>query len=103
MRIEAFAYAQWDSYFKHWTYTIYGSDTMESYGYTLIGPVEVEVPDIPHDILIAKTVKAYRAEQAKIRADAEEKAMKLDETIQTMLALEYIQPTAAEAGTEVGQ
>ena len=63
--------------------------SMESMGYTIVAtmPIEFEMP--PDSVIRAGTVKLYRAEQERIRAEMHSKIVKLDEEIQKLMALEY--------------
>ena len=66
-------------------------------GYILVDEMEIEFNEPPRDVLVNGAISAYRAEQQKIRAEAQSKITLLDEKIQSLLALEFT-PTAEDDG-----
>ena len=70
-------------------YTVFGSSDLESCGFVLISKVPVTFDPPPREQQIAKHIEVLRKEQSKVRAEAESKANRLDEVIQSLLCLEY--------------
>jgi alkyl hydroperoxide reductase subunit AhpC len=63
---------------------------MSHAGWTIVGTAEVKVSMISdNDQLVANKVVALRAEAQKIRAEAEAKAVRIEDKIQQLLAITY--------------
>jgi hypothetical protein len=69
-------------------YTVNTHEDMTSVGYMALDSVEVEFNVPPHEVMVNGAIAIYRAEQAKLRADAQEKVNGLEEEIQKLLCLE---------------
>lgn len=87
MKLPIIVYAIYDEYSKEWNYRA-GPEGMESMGWVLVEELAVEFDAPPESVLITRTIAAYRSEQQRIRADAEQKAMRIEQTICEMLCLE---------------
>lgn len=70
-------------------FSVFDHQDMSSYGYVACDTVEVEFDLPPGDVLVNGLVAAYRAEQTRIRAEAQAKITAIEETIQKMLCLEH--------------
>jgi len=70
------------------SYWVFSHEDMSELGYTAIQTFELDVDVPPRDVLVNGAIKAYRAEQSKIRAEAEKKAMRIEEAIQSLLCIE---------------
>ena len=92
MEIKAYVHAKWDTYEKKYGFFVWSIEDMRSSGYIPVG--------LPHILTIAPnesdmknaTIAAIRDEQQKIRAEAQSKFMQLEESIQSLLAIEHKQP-----------
>lgn len=71
-------------------FSAFGCD-MSQYGYTLLETKQVSVEfDIADDFnLDAEEIKAMRAEQKRILAEAQNQVTRLEERIQSMLCIEH--------------
>lgn len=87
MKLPIYVYATYNEFTKNWNYHT-GPAGMETEGWVPVAEKEVQFDTLPDEVLRAGTVAAYRAEQQRIRADAEQKAMRIEQTIGDMLCLE---------------
>lgn len=87
MKADVYIAALYDSHGKDYTYHVFSYPPHEPF--VNIEKLQVEFTPPPFDVLQSKTVEAYRAEQQKIRAEAQSKVAKLQEAIDSMLCLEY--------------
>ena len=89
MKIKCTLHAQADRFADGGvSFHVFAHENMASCGYVACDTVEVEFDVPPRDVLIPGFVEAYRAEQQRIRAEAQSKVTLLDEEIQKLLALE---------------
>jgi len=70
-------------------YHIFHHTDMTSCGYTACDTVEVEFNLPPREVLTKGVVEAYRAEQQRIRAEAQSNVTQIEEAIQRLLCLEH--------------
>lgn len=70
-------------------FRVFDLEDMSSCGYTACDTQEVEFNVPPREVLVDGAVAAYRAEQQRIRAEAQGKVQALDEEIQKLLCLEH--------------
>lgn len=73
------------------------STDMSSVGWVMCEEREIDFEPPPETVLVAGTIAGYRAEQAKIRADATVKVNAIEETIQSLLSIEHKPDADAEA------
>lgn len=88
MKIKAHIYAMYMEHSKDFYYTTTDTLLDDKSALIFIETKELEFDAIPRDVLINRTVDAYRAEQSRVRAEAQTNVNKLQETINTMLAIE---------------
>ena len=90
MKMKCTLHAQADKYAEGgFSFSVFHEDDMTSCGYVACDTVEVEFKEPPRDVLAKGAVAAYRAEQERIRAEAQSKVALLDEMIQKLLCLEH--------------
>ena len=70
------------------TFSVSNHEDMQTYGYVACDTVLVEFNMPPREVLVNGAVAAYRAEQSRIRAEAQSKCVMLDEEIQKLLCIE---------------
>ena len=73
---------------------------LSSAGFLKLEEREIDFEPPPEAVLVAGTIDAYRAEQTKIRAEAQAKVSAIDERIQSLLAIEHKSDEAAK-GSEL--
>ena len=94
MEIKAYVHAKWSTHAKEYEYHVFAHDNMVSCGYIRVGG-ETVIQFEPHEADMKNaTIAAIRDEQQKIRAEAQSKFMQLEESIQSLLAIEH-KPEAA--------
>ena len=89
MKLKAMVFAsrqEWNEK-EPWRFTMFGAD-MSEYGYTKVADIEVEFDAPPEEVLREGTIKAYRAEQQRLRAEMQLKLNAIEESIQKLLAIE---------------
>ena len=82
------AWARWDTYTRKWVAILSDIPEMEKVGWVKIADHEVWVELPPQHELDAAYVLYLKEEKVKVRAEATAKVTKLDEEIQSFLALE---------------
>ncbi len=87
MKVSTMVWAIYSDARKDWHYTSHDSD-MSPHGWLKVKDAEIEFDEVPRDVLTKGTIEAYRAEQQKLRAEAEMKANAIEETIQKLLCIE---------------
>jgi hypothetical protein len=89
MKLKAKVLAEWQQWEHKWAFTVWPDYTdPASLGKMLLADVEVEIPDPSNITLQNGMVEAYREEQKRVRADAEEKVTQLQARIDEMLCIE---------------
>ena len=88
MKVKAFITAKWDKWEKKYDYDAWPCVPSDS-DRVLVEEREIEFTPPPADVLQAGTVAAFRAEQARIRADATLRINGLQQQIDEMLAITY--------------
>ena len=86
MKLKAYVHSSYDQYEKTFRFCAFSCKDMP--GYVFLEEVELDYEEPSHDAMINGTVAAYRAEQKRLRAEAEEKATQLERQIGEMLAIE---------------
>lgn len=89
MKVKGYIHAQYDEYEKEYRFSIWTHDMTSCQGYVLVEEVEIEFNAPPHEVLVNGTIAAYKAEQQKIRAEAESKVNRLQRAIDDLLCIEY--------------
>jgi len=86
MKVKVYVHAAWDSFGKKFDYTAwpYKSD---AFG-VLVLTKEIDAPEVDETELKSGVVKFMRAEQQKIRAEAEVKYQNIEQQIQELLCIE---------------
>ena len=94
MKIDVHIYALYSEFSKDYSFTATSNEwnTVSPFIYVETRSIEFDAP--PNEVLASKTIEAYRAEQQRIRAEAQAKVMKLQDSIDAMLCLEH-KPEAA--------
>lgn len=90
MKIPVFIHADYDEYekvyhFKAWSQDMSGSE----YVGPLVEKLEVDFTPPPHEVLVNGTIETYRAQQQKIRAEAESRVNLIQQRINDLLCIEY--------------
>lgn len=62
---------------------------MRDEGYTKVGIATVELEVVDDDLMRANAVESLRAEKQKVLAEAQQKATRLEEKIQNLLAITH--------------
>lgn len=62
---------------------------MTSAGWSKVGTAEVTVTIVSNDEIVANKVDALRKQQQTVRAEAEAKSQRIEEQIQSLLAITY--------------
>ena len=90
MKIKVYIHASYCEYEKTYRFQVWGQDmsTVEHVG-PLVATEEVEFTPPPHDVLVNGTIEMYRAQQKKVRAEAERLNTELQERINNLLCIEY--------------
>lgn len=86
--MKVFFHAQYNEYEKSFSYTCYNCD-MSEFGYTFIESQEIEIRQPSFEDLTNKTVKSLRDKQSRLIAEAQKEAMRVQQTIDTLLYLEH--------------
>lgn len=94
MKIPVVIHAVWDEYTKTFSFRAWPTD-MTSCGYIPCVNTEIEFDEPNHADLISGTIKVFKAEQEKIRAEATGKVTALQERIDDMLFIEHKVEAAA--------
>ncbi|MHB1328012.1 MAG: hypothetical protein ACYC2K_07405 [Gemmatimonadales bacterium] len=89
MKIKGFIHAKYDEYEREYHFSVWTQDMTQCQGYVLVEEVEIEFTPPPHNVLVNGTIEAYKAEQQKIRAEAESKVNRLQQSINDLLCIEY--------------
>ena len=89
MKIDVHIYALWMEHTKSYTYLANSNKFSVESSMIFIDTATVQFDPLPNEVLASKTVEAYRAEQQRIRAEAQAKVMKLQDSIDAMLCLEH--------------
>ena len=67
------------------------SADMRAGGWTYVGEATITVDMIlSHDEMVASKIETLKTQQAKVRVDAQEKINKLEDMIQKLLAITYV-------------
>ena len=72
-------------------FSVFDFDDASESGYTACDTVEVEFNLPPREVIVTGVIKTYRAEQDRIRAEAQAKVNNIEESIQRLLCLEHKQ------------
>jgi hypothetical protein len=93
MKVKVFVHAKYEKHYSNETGKFINGITYnawpiecDSWG-TLVHETEIDVPQVDENEVINGTVKIMRAEQRKIRAEAEAKFQNIEQQIQEMLCL----------------
>jgi len=89
MKIKAYIYAEYNSHSKSFNFQPWGHKCLDNTFGKFIGETEVEFPDVDPVELLKGQVVLMRAEQQKIRAEAEVKYQNIETQIQQMLCIEH--------------
>ena len=89
MKLKGYIHAQYDDYEKEYRFSVWSMNMTSCQGYVFVDEVELEFTPPPHSALVNGTIEAYRAEQQKIRAEAESKVNMLQRAIDDLLCLEH--------------
>ena len=81
--------AYWSEYSREFNYSAQGYPPSDSIGYILIEAREIEFEPPSDAALRLRVADALRGKKNKILADAHVESIKIDETIQQLLSLEY--------------
>ena len=87
MKVKTSVWAYYSEFSKDWNYTSHDAD-MSKVGWIKVSDHEIEFDELPRDVLVNGTIDAFRAEQQRIRAEAEVKAQNIEAQIQELLCIE---------------
>lgn len=87
-KLEISVWAVYTAYDNSFHYTLAESD-MSTEGWVLVKTHEVPYEELPREVLVPGVIKNLKEKKKEIRADAEEKVMKVEEEIQQLLSLEH--------------
>ena len=93
LKTKAFVYAEFDKYSKSVRYAVWPNASM-SYAGNVIAETEIEFDEPEFNDVINATVKVMKAEQVRIRAEAEAKVNNIEGQIQELLCLEDLSEVA---------
>lgn len=91
MKIKVYVHAKYEDWEKEWQFRPWSCDMSESaagFG-KCVAEVEVEFQEPPHDVLVNGQIEAWRAEQRRIRAEAEKNCNELERQIGEIQCIEY--------------
>lgn len=88
MKIKAYVTAKWNSYSNKYVFEAWPWSATSD-GEINVHETEIEFDEPPREVLDAGTIKAYRAEQEKLKAETHVKLMRIEEAIQSLLAIEF--------------
>ena len=88
MKIKCYIKALWMDHSQEYIFQIHSFESTEGSSFISVEEQELEFTPPPIEVLHSKTVAVYRAEQEKIRAEAEVKRQNIQGQIDRMLALE---------------
>ncbi len=87
--IKLTAYAIYYTHSKLWDYHVETCDSMHTHGWIPTGQTfELKLDELPHHVLVQKTVEALKQEKSKIEAAAYVKAMEVQGQINDLLCIE---------------
>ncbi len=87
--IKQYVYAIYYEWSKEWQYISDNCDSMHTEGWIPTGQViEIEVKELPHHILVQRTIEVLKTEKSKIEAAAYVKAQEIQGRINDLLAIE---------------
>jgi hypothetical protein len=90
MQIKVYVHARYNDWEKDWEFRPWSTDMSETDGFgKCVAEVEVEFKAPPREVLVNGQITAWRAEQKKIRAEAEKSCNDLERQIGDIQCIEY--------------
>lgn len=89
MKLKVCIHAKYDDYEKQHDFSVWAHNMNGTSGYHMVEEREIDFDAPPRDVLVNGTIAAYRAEQQRVRAEAEQKSQRIQRAIDELLAIEY--------------